>query len=226
MTRAIVVAGVRLAYDVTGDPAAPPMVLLHALGDTRADWAPVLDRFARRYRVYAVDLRGHGDSDRPGTYSFPAMAADVVGLLDGLALAGVLLVGHSMGGVVAYRVALARPELVARLVVEDVPPPYRRERPVPTRPDRPVAFDWPVVPAIVESVNAGDPRLWAALATITAPTLLIGGGPDSHIRQDLVAEAAARIPDATMVTIPAGHDVHATRPDDYADAVLDWAAGH
>lgn len=224
MGDSIVVDGVRLVYDVAGDPGAPNMVLLHALGDSRADWAPVMARFAREHRVHAVDLRGHGDSDRPGAYSFRAMCADVVAMLDGLGLSDVRLVGHSMGGVVAYLVALARPDLVTRLVVEDVPPPYRRERPLPERPDGPVGFDWAVVPAIVGAVNAGDPQLWAALAGITAPTLLIGGGQDSHIPQNLLADAAARIPDATVVTIPAGHNVHAARPDDFADTVLDWAA--
>jgi 3-oxoadipate enol-lactonase len=220
----IVVGGVRLVYDVTGDPGAPPMVVLHALGDSRADWAPVLARFTPGHRVYAVDLRGHGDSDRPGTYSFPAMCADVLGLLDELRLTDIVLVGHSMGGVVAYLVALARPELVTRLVIEDVPPPYRRDRPVPEQPAEPTGFDWAVVPAIVGAVNAGDPRLWSALPRITAPTLVIGGGPDSHVPQDLLADVAARIPDCTLVTIPAGHNVHAARPDEFADAVLNWSA--
>lgn len=223
-THTVMVNGLRLVYDVAGAPDAPPMVLLHALGESRADWAPVLPRFAQQYRVYAVDQRGHGDSDRPGSYSFDALAADAVALLDALGLTDVLLVGHSMGGIVTYRTALARPDLVTRIVVEDAPPPYQRHRPVPERPDQPLDFDWAVVPAIVGAVSAGDPRLWAALATITAPALVVGGGPDSHIPQDVLADAAARIPDSTFVTIPAGHLVHATRPDEFAGTVLDWAA--
>lgn len=220
----IVINGVRLVYDIAGEPDAPPMVLLHALGDSRADWAPVLARFAARYRVYAVDLRGHGDSDRPGGYTFGALCADVVGLLDALGLTDVVLVGHSMGGVVTYRVAVARPDLVARIVIEDAPPPYHRDRPVPERPDGPIGFDWAVVPAIAGAVSAGDPELWAALATISAPTLIIGGGQESHVPQDLLADVADRIPHATLHTIPAGHNVHAARPDEFADAVLGWAA--
>ncbi|HEX5120196.1 MAG TPA: alpha/beta fold hydrolase [Pseudonocardiaceae bacterium] len=219
----IVINGVRLVYDIAGEPDAPPMVLLHALGDSRADWAPVLARFAARYRVYAVDLRGHGDSDRPGEYTFGAMCADTVGLLDALGLTDVVLVGHSMGGVVTYRVAVARPDLVARIVIEDAPPPYHRDRPVPDRPDGPLAFDWAVVPAIAGAVSAGDPELWAALATITAPTLIIAGGPESHVPQDLLADVAGRIPHATLRTIPAGHNVHAARPHEFAHAVFDWA---
>lgn len=219
-------AGVRIAYDVAGDPAAPPMVLLHALGERGADWAPVTARFAERFRVVAPDLRGHGDSDRPGEYTFRLMRDDVLGLLDELGADEVTLVGHSMGGVVAYLVAMRQPDRVDRLVVEDAPPPYRRDRPVPDRPDEPVDFDWAVVPAIVGEVNAGDPAAWRDLRTITAPTLLIGGGPRSHIPQDRLAEASARIPSCDLVTIAAGHNVHAARPAEFAETVLEWLSGN
>src|SRR5215831_16271514 len=60
------------------------------------------------------------------------------------------------------------------------------------------------------------------LTAITAPTLLIGGGPASHIPQDMLAAAAARIPRCDLVTIPAGHDVHTARPAEFASAVLGW----
>jgi 3-oxoadipate enol-lactonase len=214
--------GIRLAYEVGGAPGAPPMVLLHALGERGRDWAPVSDRFAERFRVFALDLRGHGDSDWPGTYSFQAMRDDVVDALDQLGLGAVTLVGHSMGGGVAYLVVMQRPDLVGRLIVEDAPPPFPRDRALPARPAGPLDFDWAAVPAIVGQVNRGDPAAWDGLSAITAPTLLIGGGPASHIPQDKLAEAAARIPHCDLVTIPAGHRVHAERPAEFASVVLDW----
>ncbi len=216
---------IRLAYTVSGEPDAPPMVLLHALGERGADWAPVAGRFAERFRVFALDLRGHGDSDWPEVYSFALMRDDVVAALDELGLAGVTLLGHSMGGAVAYLVAMARADLVGRLIVEDVSPPYRRDRAIPDRPDGPPDFDWPVVPAIVGQVNAGDPAAWDGLAEITVPTLLIAGGPASHIDQDMLAAAAASMPDSTLVTIPAGHLVHAARPGEFVTAVFTWLDG-
>jgi 3-oxoadipate enol-lactonase len=82
-----------------------------------------------------------------------------------------------------------------------------------------------VVPAIVTQVNRGDPAVWDRLATITAATLLIGGGPDSHIPQHKLAEVAARIPRCAVVTIPAGHNVHAARPQQFTSTVLDWLGG-
>jgi 3-oxoadipate enol-lactonase len=216
------VGRIRLAHQVSGDPEAPPMLLLHALGERGASWAPVTARFAERFRVIAPDLRGHGDSDWPGSYSFQLMCDDVLGLFDLLGLEKVTLVGHSMGASVAYLVAMRQPARVERLIIEDAPPPYPRDRPIPQRPAEPVDFDWPVVPAIVGQVNAGDPAAWAGLAAITAPTLLIGGGPDSHVSQDKLAEAAAQIPRCDLVTIPAGHNVHAARPAEFASTVLDW----
>lgn len=216
-------SAVQLAYEEFGAPEAPPTVLLHGLGGRANDWAPVVPRLAQRLRVLALDLRGHGESEWPGEYSYELMAADVVAFLDRLDLQHVTLVGHSMGGVVAYRIAAERPDLVERLVVEDVAPPSVRDRPIPLRDEvGDIDFDWPVVPAIVGQTNAGDPAMWDGLARITAPTLLIGGGPESHIPSERLAEAAAGIPGCTLITIAAGHHVHSTRPDEFADAVLDW----
>jgi len=72
-----VLGDVRLTYEVHGALDAPPLVLLHALGEDRSGWATVAARFGEHFQVVAVDLRGHGDSDWPGTYSFELMADDV-----------------------------------------------------------------------------------------------------------------------------------------------------
>jgi pimeloyl-ACP methyl ester carboxylesterase len=218
----VTAAGIRLAYQLTGSPETPPMVLLQALGERGSHWAPVIDRFAEHFRVLTMDLRGHGESDWPGDYSFQLMHHDVLDLLDQLDLGPVTLVGHSMGATVAYMLATQHPERVTRLIVEDAPPPFRRDRAVPERPAGPLEFDWPVVPAIVSQVNAGDPAAWKGLEAISAPSLLIGGGPDSHIPQDKLVKAAARVPNCTLVTIPAGHNVHTSQPDEFADTVLNW----
>lgn len=143
-------------------------------------------------------------------------------MLDQLGLRKVTLVGHSMGGAVAYLVAMQRPDRVERLIVEDVPPPFPRDRPIPERPTGSLDFDWAVVPAIVGQVNDGDPAAWDGLGAITAPTLLIGGGADSHIPQDKLEAVAARIPCCALVTIAAGHHVHATCPSEFAGVVLNW----
>ena len=214
--------GIVIRCQLSGTPNSPVMVLLHALGEQAASWDDVAARFATRFRVVALDLRGHGASTWPGTYSFPLMRDDVLGVLDALQLHDLVLIGHSMGGTVAYLVAQAQPGRIARLVVEDVPPPFPRERPVPARPPGELPFDWAVVPAIVEEVNDPSLRWWKHLPDITAPTLLIGGGPTSHIPQDLLVDVSRAVPDCTLVTICAGHDVHESEPDAYVETVLNW----
>jgi 3-oxoadipate enol-lactonase len=214
--------GVRISSRLSGDPSAPPVVLLHALGDRGEDWRAVESRLAAQLRVVNVDLRGHGDSDWPGAYSFEFMRDDVIAVLDALDLRDVILIGHSMGGAVAYLVAVQQPDRIARLIVEDVPPPFPRTRALPERPEGVLPFDWSAVAAITEQVNDPTRRWWTRLPDITARTLLIGGGASSPIPQDLLVEVAQLVPDCTLITIDAGHNVHEAEPDSFSDAVLAW----
>ena len=110
--------GVRLAYRIWGHAQNPPLVLLHALGESSADWAPVAPAFAPAWRVYAPDLRGHGARDWPGGYTIERLAADLAAFIDALGLDRVTLGGHSIGAPPAYLYAARQPERVARLVLE------------------------------------------------------------------------------------------------------------
>ena len=110
--------GVRLRYAEQGDPHGHPVILLHGYSDSWFSFSRVLPLLDRRYHVYALDLRGHGESDRPkGGYDMRALAADVVAFMNAERLVRVTVVGHSMGSMVAQQVALAVPERVARLVL-------------------------------------------------------------------------------------------------------------
>jgi hypothetical protein len=90
------VNGIELAYTVAGEVGLPPVVLLHALAEDSSGWSVVVEALVPRYRVYAVDLRGHGGSSRPGDYSLELMRSDVLGFLRALNLEGVSLIGHSL----------------------------------------------------------------------------------------------------------------------------------
>lgn len=111
--------GVRLRYAEQGDPAAHPVILLHGITDSSFSFSQVLPVLAANYHVYALDQRGHGDSDRPEDqgYSWPDFAADVVAFMDAIAIERATLVGHSMGSFIAQQVAITAPERVARLVL-------------------------------------------------------------------------------------------------------------
>jgi pimeloyl-ACP methyl ester carboxylesterase len=223
--RTFEVAGVRLVAEARGPAGGPVVLLLHALGESRASWAAVARGLADDgWRTWAVDLRGHGDSAHPGTYAFEEMRDDVLGLLDALGTRSAVIVAHSMGTVPASLVAMERPHAVARLVLEEGPLPFPAEppRPVPTGPDGPTPYDWRVVRDVARQRNAPPAHHWEGLAAITAPTLLIAGGPASHLRQDQLAQVAARIPGARLTTIEAGHMVHDERPAPFLAAVRDF----
>ena len=220
--RVIEVGGTRLAYRVWGSPGAEPLVLLHALGEGGADWDVVAPAFARHWQVYAPDLRGHGRSDWPGDYSVELMEADILGFLDALKLDRVDLIGHSMGGLVAYLLAGDHPERVSRLILEDVAALLPRMRGIPQQPEEELPYDWAMVLAIRRQIDNPDPAWLGRLGQITAETLVIGGGAPSYIPQAWVVELARQINDVQLETIPVGHLIHNASPDAFARMALEF----
>jgi pimeloyl-ACP methyl ester carboxylesterase len=99
---------------------APPIVLVHGLGCDHSFMAPQFEAFAGTHRIVAVDLRGHGRSDKPQqAYTIPAFADDLAWVLRELSLERSVVVGHSMGGAVGLELAAERPEWLAGVVVLD-----------------------------------------------------------------------------------------------------------
>lgn len=114
--RRVPVGAIELSCDIRGE--GKPIVFIHGNACTRQTWRPQREYFARAYRVIAPDLRGHGDSDKPGgAYPMSAFVADVVGLLDALAIDEAVMAGHSMGGRVVMSFALEHPARVSALVL-------------------------------------------------------------------------------------------------------------
>jgi pimeloyl-ACP methyl ester carboxylesterase len=114
-----------------GDPGAgaPPMLLVHGMRDLAWSLDSVAEFFRERFRVVALDLRGHGDSDHVGYYALPHFILDVRAAVRGLGLERPVLVGHSFGGEVAAQYAGLFPEVLGALVlVEGLgPPPWEGE---------------------------------------------------------------------------------------------------
>lgn len=110
-----------LYYEETGQ--GPALVFLHGLGSSARDWEEQVDVFSARYRVITVDLRGHGRSDKPaGPYSIPLLARDVATLMEMLGTGAAHVVGLSMGGMVAFQLALDAPERVRSLTIVNSAP--------------------------------------------------------------------------------------------------------
>ena len=97
----------------------PPVVLIHGFGGHTYSYRYLIPELARGHRVVALDLLGFGYSERvpDADYSHQAQARRVIGLMDALGIQRASLVGHSMGGEVAMRVAAAQPDRVERLAL-------------------------------------------------------------------------------------------------------------
>jgi len=112
-------SGVRLRVAESGPAGGAPVVMLHGWGASLYMYRHALERFpVAGIRTIAVDLRGYGLSDKPlldDSYSLNAYCADLDALLDALELPATALVGQSMGGGLALRYALMRPERVSKL---------------------------------------------------------------------------------------------------------------
>jgi pimeloyl-ACP methyl ester carboxylesterase/Tfp pilus assembly protein PilF len=110
--------GVRLRYAYQGDPNGEPVILLHGYTDSWFSFSQVLPLLDQKYRVYTLDQRGHGESDRPvGGYAMQQFAGDVVAFMDAMNIKQATIVGHSMGSFVAQHVAVEAPDRVKRLVL-------------------------------------------------------------------------------------------------------------
>ena len=95
----------------------PTIVLVHGLGSRAEHWLPVARKLAHDYRVVLVELPGHGSSDMPEPFSLERATQSLVQALEAESRGPVILVGHSVGGLVAVSAALAQPQRVRGLVL-------------------------------------------------------------------------------------------------------------
>lgn len=113
--------GERVRVVESGPANGPPVVFIHGWGCSAYEWRRNLGPVgAAGWRAIAVDLRGHGLSDKPRgahAYTNDAMARHLIAILDALGLARTVLVAHSLGGEIAFEVALRAPQRVSRLVL-------------------------------------------------------------------------------------------------------------
>ncbi|MGW0179878.1 alpha/beta fold hydrolase [Nocardia sp. NPDC003345] len=162
---------------IDGDPAAPPLLLIHGSGATGSTWAPVVPSLAMTYRVITIDLPGCGRSEPASTYAVSQQADRLAALLDELGLRNPKVVGHSSGGYVATALVERRPDLVGELVL------------ISTGPSREALLPEPAIIKVLTSPPFGA-LVWAIRT-------------DSMIRRGLAATAAAPItvPDTAVADL-------------------------
>ena len=142
LDRSLTVNGLRLHLLDWGGEGRNPLLLLHGFTGHAHAWDTLSIALQPHFHVYALDQRGHGDSDPADTYNAVAAFDDISGVIDQLGLTSLVLVGLSMGGRNAMYFTSRRPDLVRRLVVVDIGPEISARAAVtPPGPPEPEAWD-------------------------------------------------------------------------------------
>ena len=222
----------RLSADLTGPPAAPPLVLIHGMGIDLRVWDELVPHLSA-WRVLRLDLRGHGASDTPAPpYAMGGLIRDVERLMTHFALTDAVLVGAGEGGLIAQGLAVKRLDLVRALVLTGSATRFanpsvwagRIARMAGQGPDLDAECGALLGPGWKTSIALAPTRamlettrrdgwqglasavatadLYQTTATLTLPTLVLAGGDDRKCPPDLQRELAALI---------AGSDFHLLR---------------
>ncbi|MEU3644895.1 3-oxoadipate enol-lactonase [Lentzea sp. NPDC034063] len=237
---------------VTGRPDGPVVVLSNSLGSTLEMWDANAGALEEHFRVVRYDTRGHGRSPVvPGPHTIDTLAGDLVGLLDRVGVKKAHLVGLSLGGMTALRVATRSPERVDRLAVLCTsaclgPAANWTDRAALVRAQGTKA----VAKAVVErwfTPAHQDRARWEAmvsatpaegyagcceaiatmdqradLARISAPTLAIAGADDPATPPHHLEEIATSVQDGRLLVVPgAAHLANAEQPDVVTAALVD-----
>ena len=233
-----------LYYEVRGDAAGPPVLLLHGGIGNMEEWdnlSPAL--VDAGYRVVLMDSRGRGRStwgDAPITYEL--MASDAVGLLDQIGIARTHLVGWSDGAIIGLELAISHPTRLNRAVIyganvtpdgvyaepheSDQMPPfeqyvadYQRLSPAPER--------FEELLEVLGALYAVAPNFSdAELGSIAVPVLILDGAEEEFVKPDQPVRMATLIPRAELVLMPGtGHFAPFAKPDEFNRIVLAFLAG-
>ena len=111
--------GIRMSYMEAGIPDGEPLLLIHGFSDSSRIWRLVISLLQNAFHIYAVDLRGFGQSDKPEqyVYSMPQHAEDVLAFMDRLQIDKAFVIAHSMGTMIAQTIAFSAPERVEKLIL-------------------------------------------------------------------------------------------------------------
>lgn len=211
---------IELHCEETG--SGEPLVLLHGNGEDGTYFAHQIAHFSQRFRVLALDTRGHGKSPRgEAPFTIRQFARDLLAFLDARGIERAHLLGFSDGGNIALVFALAHPERVGKLVLNGA---NLNTRGVKRSVQVPIELGYRMARlfaglsakaranAEMLGLMVNDPNVAPEeLAALTAPTLVIAGENDM-IREDHTRLIAERIPNARLAFVPGDHFVAAKNP--------------
>ena len=111
--------GINMAYMELGDSKKEPLVLLHGFSDTSMAYRGVIKKMQEKFHIYAVDLRGHGYTDKPEQFAYTIQqhAEDVIAFADAVGINTSYLAGQSMGSIIAQSIAFSYPKRVRKIAL-------------------------------------------------------------------------------------------------------------
>ncbi|SPE47623.1 Tropinesterase [Streptomyces netropsis] len=253
MRKFFMVGGRTLSYLDFGGPGRP-LLALHGHYNEASAFAPLAAALAPRWRVIALDQRGHGESDRAPRYERGDYIADVAAFHRHLDVGPVAVLGHSLGGVNAYQFAARHADRVSALIVEDIGAVVDCDWSFTTRlpgvapsrealaaalgaaapylecsfrrTDRGWGFSFDIADTVA-SQKALNGDHWNDWISVTCPTLLVHGTRSDELAAGHAREMVARRAGVIRrVELSAGHVVHHDAPDAFADAVTAFLDGH
>lgn len=242
--------GVRLAIR-DSDGGGKPALLIHGLGFGQRSWDRVAPRLATGLRVVTYDQRGHGASDASGDYSRAAFNADLATVRDELMLEDTVLVGHSLGAVVAVEHASSHPGCAGVVGVDGGLPvvlprpdwemmegemrrPFTRLAMWATRVMRLGSrLSFEELRRVMEAYDAVIPNLGGVYDGISCPVLLVMGSRPDPVRRggeirDAMQEGVQRLEDAhpevRVEWLPCGHNVPLKQPAELARLIVEFVS--
>ncbi|MEW5958706.1 MAG: alpha/beta hydrolase [Chloroflexota bacterium] len=232
---------IQMYYAIYGE--GEPLILLHGGLGNSDYWENQIAPFSEKYKVIAVDSRGHGRStvsEQPIDYSL--MASDVLTLMDYLGLEKANLVGWSDGGIIGLDLAINHPERLNKVVayganyntsgvradigenekfnayIEKTVEDYQKLSPDPSR--------WEAFLENISTMWATEPDFTPEqLGRITVPLLVLDGEEEEAIITEHTVEMAGLIPTAELILIPGtGHFAMWEKPEEFNQIILDYLA--
>lgn len=182
-----------LYYDKTGDGS--PLLLLHGNGEDHTIFDAVIPLLSREHTVYAIDSRGHGESNPTDDYHYEAMAEDVAELITALEIERPALYGFSDGGIIGLLVAIRYPQLISRLIISGA---NLNPRGVKRSCYHAIKKRWRRTKNPLEKMMLTEPDISPKeLSQVQLPTLVLAGEHDI-IRPSHTRKIAASLPYAQL----------------------------
>ena len=211
------VNGIRLHYEQYGE--GRPLVLLHGNGEDHSIFDEAMEVLGERFTCFALDSRGHGDSDMVDELHYEDMAADLLAFLEALDLWDVVLCGYSDGGIVAL-MAAPWTDRVTDLIVCGA---NTRPRALKRRAYMEIRWEHRQDPNIYNTILLTEPHIPAEdLRAIHARTLVVAGSRDI-IRERNTRFIAETIPGAELLILPGeDHGSYVNHSDKIAYIIQDF----